>query len=174
LCHSPCPGFAAGNEAVEAADSGSRGREKGGATVLERISHVGIVVGDMEKALHVWRDVLGLKQFAEADVEVEGIHSVFLSVSGQPGEMTIELMQPTDQADLKNPVARRLAEKGEGFYHIAVVVNDVPETAQRLKERKLPILERPPIAEGRAGRWLVHPKAANGVMIEGIEEWAAG
>ena len=127
-------------------------------------------MSELEKALQVWRDVFGLKQFAEADIDVEGIHSVFLSVSGKPGEMTIELMEPTDKTDMSNPVARRLANKGEGFYRVAVVVDDVPETAQRLKDLDLPIIERPSIAEGEAGRWLVHPKAASGVMVEGIEE----
>jgi methylmalonyl-CoA/ethylmalonyl-CoA epimerase len=140
--------------------------------MLDRISHVGVVVQDAKKALGFWRDVLGLKQFAEAEIAVEGIRSVFLSVSGKPGEMTVELMEPIDKADTKNPVARRLAEKGEGVYHLAVVVDDVAKTAARLKAAGVPILERPPVGADAGGRWLVHPKAANGVMIEGIEEWS--
>jgi len=30
------------------------------------------------------------------------------------------------------------------------------------------------VATGTQGRWLIHPKAANGIMIEGIEEWGEG
>lgn len=138
--------------------------------MFNRISHLGVVVSDMEKALGVWRDTFGLKPFAEVDIEVEGIRSVFLSVSGKPGEMTIELMEPRDKENMDNPVARRLKNAGEGFYHLAVVV-DVPATAQALKESGLPIIERPAIREGTGARWLVHPKAACGVMVEGIEEW---
>lgn len=139
--------------------------------MINRISHIGILVSDMERALCIWRDAFGLKPFGEAEIAVEGIRSVFLSVSGEPGEMTVELMEPTDKRDLSNPVARRLAEKGEGFYHLAVVVDDIPATARRLEAAGLPVLTRPPIEADAAGRWLVHPKAANGVMVEGIEEW---
>jgi methylmalonyl-CoA epimerase len=138
--------------------------------VFDRISHIGIVVADREKALSIWRDQFGLKQFAEMKIEVEGIHSVLLSVSGNAGEMAIELMEPLDKTDMSNPVARRLAQNGEGFYHVAVVVDDVAQSGSRLKQLGLPLIERPSIAEGDAGRWLVHPRAANGVMVEGIEE----
>lgn len=141
--------------------------------MFDRISHIGIVVADREKALSIWRDVFGLKQFAEMRIEAEGIHSVFLSVSGNEGEMAIELMEPLDKSDMDNPVARRLAQKGEGFYHVAVVVDDVAEAGRRLVEYGLPIIERPSIAAGEAVRWLVHPRAADGVMVEGLEEWTS-
>lgn len=139
--------------------------------MFDRISHIGIVVKDRKKALTIWRDRFGFKQFDEQTIEVEGIHSVFLSISGKPGEMTIELMEPLDQADMSNALARRLAEKGEGFYHLCVVAADVAAAGEKLKEGGLPLIERPAVNEGDAPRWLVHPKAANGVMVEGIEEW---
>lgn len=139
--------------------------------MFNRISHIGVVVHDVEQALSIWRDRLGFKQFAEAHFEAEGIRSVFLSLSGQPGEMSIELMEPVDKTDMNNPVARRLANSGEGFYHLAVVTDDVPTSGKALAERRFPIIERPPVGKAEQGRWLIHPKAANGVMIEGIEEW---
>ena len=142
--------------------------------MFKRISHIGIVVADREKALSLWRDQFGLKQFAEMRIEVEGIHSVFLSVSGKAGEMGIELMEPLDKSDMSNPVARRLAQKGEGFYHIAVVSGDVGGAGRTLKEGGLTLFERPAVVEGDVGRWLVHPKSANGVMVEGIAEWTIG
>jgi methylmalonyl-CoA epimerase len=141
--------------------------------MLTRISHVGIVVNDMEQALRIWRDQLGFRQFAEARFDVEGIRSVFLSLSGRAGEMSIELMEPVDKSDMQNPVARRLARVGEGFYHLAVVTDDVSASAEALEREGLPIIARPPVEGATQGRWLMHPRAANGVMIEGIEEWSA-
>jgi methylmalonyl-CoA epimerase len=142
--------------------------------VFERISHIGIVVDDIEEALRTWRDQLGFKQFAEARFDVEGIRSVFLSVSGKPGEMSIELMEPLDKSDMANPVARRLAQKGEGFYHLAVVAEDVGASGKTLTEAGLPLIERPAVGTAAQARWLLHPKAASGVMVEGIEEWKDG
>ena len=139
--------------------------------MFDRISHIGVVVNDIEQALCIWRDRLGFKQFSEAHFEAEGIHSVFLSLSGEPGEMSIELMEPFDKTDMSNPIARRLANSGEGFYHLAVVTDDVVASGKTLAERAFPIIERPPVGNAKQGRWLIHPKAASGVMIEGIEEW---
>jgi catechol 2,3-dioxygenase-like lactoylglutathione lyase family enzyme len=85
--------------------------------MFQRISHIGVVVHDIDAALRIWRDGLGFKPFAEARFDVEGIRSVFLSLSGRPGEMAVELMQPLDETDMSNAVARRLATRGEGFYH---------------------------------------------------------
>jgi len=142
--------------------------------MFNRISHIGVVVDDMERALRIWRDGLGFKQFSEARFDVEGIRSVFLSVSGNPGEMSIELMEPLDKSDMSNPVARRLAKRGEGFYHLAVVTDDVAAAGRALAERSFPVVDRPPVGAAKQGRWLIHPKAASGVMIEGIEEWKEG
>jgi methylmalonyl-CoA/ethylmalonyl-CoA epimerase len=139
--------------------------------MFDRISHIGVVVNDLQQALSIWRDRLGFKQFAEARFDPEGIHSVFLSLSGKPGEMSIELMEPLDKNDMTNPIARRLAKSGEGFYHLAVVTDDVAASGTTLAARSFPIIDRPPVGKATRGRWLIHPKAASGVMIEGIEEW---
>jgi len=139
--------------------------------MFQRISHIGVVVHDLEAALRVWRDELGFKQFAEARIEVEGIRSVFLSLSGKRGEMAIELMEPVDKSDMRNAVARRLAKAGEGFYHLALVSDDVSADGRALEKRSLPVIERPPLPGARQGRWLIHPKDATGIMIEAIEEW---
>jgi methylmalonyl-CoA/ethylmalonyl-CoA epimerase len=154
---------------VSVCDAGRRGGR-----MFTRISHIGVVVDDIERALRVWRDALGFKQFADVQFTVEGIRSVFLSVSGAAGEMSIELMEPIDKSDMTNPVARRLARRGEGFYHLAVVTDDVAASGRALTERSLPLIDRPPVRAGRQGRWLLHPKAASGVMIEAIEEWEDG
>ena len=135
--------------------------------MFERISHIGVVVHDIDQALRIWRDRLGFKPFAEARFDVEGIRSVFLSLSGHPGEMAIELMQPLDETDMSNAVARRLATRGEGFYHLALVTDDVAASG-----RGLPVIDRPPLPGAAQGRWLLHPRDANGIMIEAIEEWA--
>ena len=140
--------------------------------MFNRISHIGVVVGDVEAALRIWRDKLGFKQFSEAHFDAEGIRSVFLSLSGEAGEMSIALMEPVDKSDMKNPVARRLATRGEGFYHLALVSDDVAASGHALAERSLPIIDRPPVGPATQSRWLIHPKAASGIMIEGIEEWA--
>ncbi|HEY2775001.1 MAG TPA: VOC family protein [Candidatus Binatia bacterium] len=139
--------------------------------MIQRISHIGFVVSSMDDALALWCDRLGMRKCAEAVFEVEGIRSVFVSVSGEVGEMCIELMEPLDKNDMTNAVARRLATKGEGFYHLAVVVDDVDASGRLLRDRSFDLIDRPPTGNAKQGRWLIRPREAGGVMVEGIEEW---
>ncbi len=136
--------------------------------MIDRISHIGVVVNDLANATEFWCETYGLKKYAEYETDVEQIKACLLSVSGAPGEMSIELIEPLDKADLSNPVARRLARNGEGFYHLAVKVDDVAGSGEALEKRGLKVIPRAPV-EGQSGeRWLVHPKSSNGIMVEGI------
>lgn len=136
--------------------------------MIKRISHIGIVVENREAAQQFWGQALGLKKFNELEIAVEGIRSVFLSVGGSREEMTIELMEPMDKSDMNNAVARRLANRGEGFYHLAVEVDDIQGSGQALTRRGMTLIDRPGVDEQAAPRWLVHPRDANGVMVEGL------
>jgi methylmalonyl-CoA epimerase len=141
--------------------------------MIRRISHIGIVVGNLDAAVKLWTGTLGLKVAARLEIPVEGIRSVLLSVGGTTDEMAIEIMQPTDPSDMNNAVARRLARKGEGFYHLAVDVEDVEHCGERLADGGLEVIDRPPAIEGDAMRWLVHPKSSNGVMVELLQRRSA-
>lgn len=131
-----------------------------------QITHIGIVVHDLDAAVKLWSENFGMKEFRRTDIAVEGIRSAFLSPHGTPDEMHIELMEPRDKADLTNAVARRLARAGEGFYHLALRVDDVEGTGKTLAGKGLKVIERAPIAEGAKLRWVVHPKSSSGVLVE--------
>lgn len=55
-------------------------------------------------------------------------------------------------------MARRLATRGEGFYHLELVTLDVAAAGRTLAARGIPTIDRPPVGGGVQGRWLVHPK----------------
>jgi hypothetical protein len=99
---------------------------------------------------------------------VEGIRSVFISVGGTWDEMVIEIMEPLDKSDMDNALSRRLARAGEGFYHLCIEVDDVEASGKELEARGMTVLMRDPVDPGDSPRWLVHPKDANGVMVESV------
>jgi methylmalonyl-CoA epimerase len=138
--------------------------------MVKRISHIGIVVRDLDAAVKLWTETYGLKVFARLDIPVEGIRSVLLSPGGTRDEMAIELMEPTNKSDMNNAVARRLDRVGEGFYHLAVLVNDVEGTGKALDDQGMAVIDRPPAVEGDLMRWLVHPRSSNGVLVELLED----
>jgi methylmalonyl-CoA epimerase len=134
----------------------------------KKISHIGILVNDADAATKLWTEAFGLSKFDDRRIEVEGIRSVFLSVGGTWDEMVIEIMEPLDKTDMSNALARRLSRAGEGFYHLCIEVDDVAASGQELVKRGMTVLMRDPVDAGSSARWLVHPKDANGVMVESV------
>jgi methylmalonyl-CoA/ethylmalonyl-CoA epimerase len=127
--------------------------------MFTRIHHVAIVVRDMEQALSVYRDVLGIPVGKRATVADQGVHAALLPMSD--GE--IELLEPADPA---GGVARFLEKRGEGFHHLCFETPDVAAALAAAKAADLPLIDQVP-RPGLAGMIaFLHPKANHGVLIE--------
>ena len=134
----------------------------------KKISHIGVLVHDADAATELWTESFGLKKFDDRDIDVEGIRSVFISVGGTWDEMVIEIMEPLDKSDMNNALSKRLATVGEGFYHVCLEVDDVERSGKELEARGMRVLMRDPTDADASPRWLVHPKDANGMMVEAV------
>ncbi len=136
--------------------------------ITKKISHFGVLVHDADAATKLWTESFGLTKFDDRKIEVEGIRSVFISVGGTWEEMVIEIMEPLDKSNMDNALSRRLARVGEGFYHLCLEVDDVEASGKELVGRGMTVLMRDPVDADASPRWLVHPKNANGVMVESV------
>ena len=134
----------------------------------KKISHIGVLVHDADAATMHWTETFGFKKFDDRRIEVEGIRSVFISVGGTWDEMVIEIMEPLDKSNMDNALSKRLASVGEGFYHLCIEVDDVEASGKELSARGMTVLMRDPVGADASPRWLVHPKSANGVMVEAL------
>ncbi len=134
----------------------------------KKISHIGVLVHDADAATELWTESFGFKKFGDRKIEVEGIRSVFISIGGTWDEMVIEIMEPLDKSNMDNALSRRLARAGEGFYHLCLEVDDVESSGKELAARGMTVLMRDPVDAAASTRWLVHPKDANGVMVESV------
>ncbi len=83
------------------------------------------------------------------------------------GESSVELVQPTRP---DSPVGKFLARRGEGFHHVAYLVDDLDAALAQLKENGVELIdERPRIGAGGMRMAFVHPKGAFGVLTELVE-----
>ena len=127
-----------------------------------RIHHVAIIVRDIEQALAVYRDLLGLPVELILPIESDRVTIAFLRV----GESKIELVQPTDDT---TGVARFLATKGEGFHHLCLEVPDLAAVLDDLAARGVELIDRAPRRGAEGPVAFLHPRAGRGVMVELIE-----
>ncbi len=128
----------------------------------KRIDHIAIVVRDLDAALRVYHDVLGLPLDRMEAVPAEKVKVAFLPLPEGGGD--IELVQPTSD---DTGIARYLAKRGEGMHHICFEVDDIRAAMADLAANGLEILEEKPRLGGRGQKYVfIHPKSAHGVLIE--------
>jgi methylmalonyl-CoA epimerase len=131
-----------------------------------RLDHVAILVRDLEQALVFYRDTLGIVPSEIKDVPTEQVRIAFLPLGGPQGSQ-IELIEPTTPA---SSLMKFLEKHGEGLHHICLEVDDIDDALQDLKTKGASVLDQQPriAAEGRA--IFIHPKSANGVLLEMVEK----
>ncbi|HUP83063.1 MAG TPA: methylmalonyl-CoA epimerase [Candidatus Limnocylindria bacterium] len=127
-----------------------------------RIHHVAVVVRDLEAALGFYRDILQLELDVVMPIDGDGVKIGFLPV----GESSIELVQPTRD---DTGVARFLANKGEGFHHVCLEVDDLTAELNRLSEQDVELIDSAPRRGAEGPVAFIHPRSCHGVLVELIE-----
>jgi len=134
--------------------------------MFTKISHFGVIVKDLEEALNVYTNVLGLNPPEHRmDLPEIGVKSAFLRI----GDFGIELIETTD-TNPKNEFIRFLDKHGEGVYHICVIVDDIEAEIQSLKSRGAEVLEVPPSQSLGQKRAFIKRRSAKGVLIEMLQD----
>jgi methylmalonyl-CoA/ethylmalonyl-CoA epimerase len=130
---------------------------------VEDLHHVAIVVPDLDAELRFYRDVLGLHPSSVTDVADQRVRIAFLPA----GTTLLELVQPTDG---DSGVARFLAERRRStLHHVCFAVDDLARSLEGLAREGVELVDRTPRhgAEGEVA--FLHPRAANGVLVELID-----
>jgi methylmalonyl-CoA/ethylmalonyl-CoA epimerase len=127
--------------------------------MIKGVRRVIVAVQDLEAALTLYRDALGLPVAEELSLPANGLKLVRLDAGGT----IIELMQPLDST---GPVADFLRRNGEGLHHIALEVDDIELEMRTLLARGIDLIDHEP-RRGPGGQVaFIHPRSAGGVMIE--------
>jgi methylmalonyl-CoA epimerase len=131
--------------------------------VLSTIDHVGIAVDDIDEALAVYRDVLGMPLVHRETVAEQGVDAALLDV----GDGHIELIQPLGP---ETGVGKFLAKRGPGLHHVAYRVQDIEQTLAALKEAGTRLIDERPRTGIRSSRVaFLHPASTGGVLTEIVQ-----
>ena len=126
---------------------------------MPKIEHIGIAVKDLNEAVERFSKLLNTSPYKTEKVESEGVSTVFF----ETGESKVELLESTDP---NGPIGKYISKKGEGIHHIAFDVDDIQSEMERLKGEGFDVIGD--IREGADNKLVcfIHPKSANGVLIE--------
>jgi methylmalonyl-CoA/ethylmalonyl-CoA epimerase len=126
----------------------------------KKISHVAIVVDDIEAAMKFWRDGLGLDFEQIKEVPEQESRVAFLT----SGDSEIELVEPTSD---DSGIARFLEKRGPGMHHVCFEVQDIHISLSHLNEIGVRLINETPrkSSDGKLYAF-IHPESTNGVLVE--------
>jgi len=130
---------------------------------IRKLNHVAVAVSDLDGAVRLFRDVLGLAVSEPEDVAAQKVRTVMVPL----GDTRIELVWPTSD---DSPIAKYLSKKGPGLHHLCYEVDDVAATIAAMKDAGLQMIDEEP-RDGVHGTKIAfaHPKSAGGVLTEFAE-----
>jgi methylmalonyl-CoA/ethylmalonyl-CoA epimerase len=128
-----------------------------------RIDHVGVAVDDLDEAVALYSERLGMPVQHRETVEEQGVEAVLLGV----GEGHVELLRPLGD---DTAVGRFLERNGPGLHHVAYGTDDIDAALDALRAAGMRLIDEHPRTGIRNSRVaFVHPRSTGGVLTELVE-----
>lgn len=141
--------------------------------MITQIRHTGLVVADLEKALHFWRNVLGfrvMRQMEESGPHIDammGLTNVLVTTVKMtaPDERMIELLHFHSHPDIP---AWQGTPYSTGFTHVALMVDDIAATCEKLAAEGVTFFAPPQLSPDGIVK-VTYCKGPEGVLLELVE-----
>jgi methylmalonyl-CoA/ethylmalonyl-CoA epimerase len=131
--------------------------------VFGSIDHIGVAVEDIDEAMVLYRDRLGMREQHRETIEQFGVEAVLLEV----GDGHVELLRPLSE---DSNVGRFVRERGPGMHHVAYRTDDIESALEAVRGAGLRLIDETPRRGIRGSRVaFLHPKATGGVLTELVE-----
>lgn len=125
-----------------------------------RLLHTMLRVGDLDKSIHFYSDIMGMELIRKHDYESGRFTLAFLGYGPEKDNTVLELTHNWDTDSY---------EKGEGFGHIAIAVDDVYAACEKIREAGGTIVREPgPMKHGTTV--LAFVEDPDGYKIELLED----
>ena len=130
----------------------------------KNVEHIGIAVKDLSAVNEIYTKLFGQGPYKSESVELEQVDTSFFMI----GQTKIEFLSATSG---DSAIANFIEKRGEGIHHIAFEVEDIHKELTRLQADGFQFT-RPEVGKGADNKLVcfVHPKSANGVLVELCQE----
>lgn len=125
-----------------------------------KVDHIGIAVHSLKTSIPLYERLLGESCYKTEQIPSEAVDTAFFLQNGAKIELVASM-------DPNGVIAKFINKRGEGLHHVAFEVPDILTEMKRLKNEGFTLLNEAPKL-GADNKWVcfVHPKDANGVLIE--------
>jgi methylmalonyl-CoA/ethylmalonyl-CoA epimerase len=132
-------------------------------TMIRRVDHIAVAVEDLDAAIALFENIIGLKVHHREEVANFGVRIATIATGGAE----IELVQGTTP---DSPITKFVASRGPGLHHIAFEVGDIDGALRKLSAKGIALIDttaRPGKQGSRVA--FIHPKATGKVLCELVE-----
>ncbi len=124
------------------------------------LNHVGIAVRSIEEHRPYYEKVLGAEFEGAEEVPSQKVRVAFYRV----GDVRLELLEPLGDT---GPIAKFIANRGEGLHHVAFQVSDLRERISELERSGVTMIDHEPrLGSHHMQIAFLHPKSTHGVLTE--------
>ena len=128
-----------------------------------RIDHIGVAVEDLDEAIALYGERLGMPVQHRETVEEQGVEAVLVGV----GESHVELLRPLSP---DTAVGKFLTRSGPGLHHVAYWTDDIESAIESVRAAGLGLIDEQPRIGIRGSRVaFLNPKSTGGVLTELVE-----
>jgi methylmalonyl-CoA epimerase len=131
--------------------------------VFGRIDHIGVAVNDLDEAVALYSERLGMPVEHRETVAEQGVEAVLLGV----GVSHVELLSPLGP---DTAVGRFLERNGPGMHHVAYGTDDIDSAIDSARAAGLELIDERPRTGIRGSRVaFLHPRSTGGVLTELVQ-----
>jgi methylmalonyl-CoA epimerase len=130
--------------------------------MFKGVDHVVIAVKDLDAAVGRYETIYGTPVSDRSEAPAAGMAMAFFRF----GDSYIELVSATGD---QGPIAKRLADLGEGVHLVAMRVDDVDKTVTELRDKGIRLVGDPGPGNPVKGQVFVHPSVTGGVLTQIVQ-----
>jgi lactoylglutathione lyase/methylmalonyl-CoA/ethylmalonyl-CoA epimerase len=126
------------------------------------VDHVVIAVKDLEAAVAQYEAIYGQPVSDRGEAPAAGMKMAFFRFA----DSYVELVSAIGD---QGPIAKRLADQGEGVHLVAMKVDSIEKTLEELRGKGVRLVGDPGPGNPVTGQVFVHPKVTGGVLTQLVE-----
>jgi len=130
--------------------------------MFKGVDHVVIAVKDLDAAVGRYEAIYGMPVSERREAPLAGMKMAFFRFA----DSFVELVSNIDDT---GPIAKRLAERGEGVHLIAMQVDDLDATLADLRGKGVRLVGDPGPGAPVKGQVFIHPSETGGVLTQLVQ-----
>ena len=130
--------------------------------MFKGVDHVVIAVKDLDAAVSRYETIYGAPVSEQREAEAAGMKMAFF----RQGDSFVELVSNLGDG---GPIAKRLAERGEGVHLIAMKVEDLTKAVDELRAKGVRLVGDPGAGNPIKGQVFIHPSETGGVLTQLVQ-----